>query len=69
MEDIRHFVDLMNEAAGREAVIYEAYDLGLDRNTAYILINIANIHYLDSILEGDDREIFEGALELLLKYV
>jgi hypothetical protein len=69
VEDIRHFVDLMNEALGKEMVIYEAYDLGLDRNTAYILLNIANIHYLDSILEGDDREIFESALELLLKYV
>jgi hypothetical protein len=69
VEDIKHFVDLMNEAMGREIVIYEAYDLGLDRNTAYILLNIVNVHYLDSILEGEDREIFEGALELLLKYI
>jgi len=69
LEDIAYFVEMLNEALGREIVYYEAYDLGLDRDTAYIIINIANLHYLESVLEGRDREIFEEAVELLRRYV
>ncbi|WP_297463648.1 hypothetical protein [Thermococcus sp.] len=69
VEEIKYFVDMLNEALGRQMVHYEAYDLGLDRNTAYIILNLASLHYLDSILEGKDREVFEEAVELLMKYL
>ncbi|ASJ06915.1 hypothetical protein [Thermococcus pacificus] len=69
VEDIAYFVEMLNEALGEERVYYEAYDLGLDRNTAYIILNIANLHYLESVLDGRDREIFEEAVELLMRYV
>jgi len=69
VEEISYFVEMLNEALGEERVYYDAYSLGLDRNTAYIIIDIASLHYLDSILEGKDREVFEEAVELLMKYV
>ena len=69
VDDIAYFVDMLNEALGREMVFYEAYALGLDRNTAYIILNVASIHYLDSILEGKDREIFEEAVHSLMRYI
>ncbi len=69
VEEINYFVEMLNEALGREVVYYEAYDLGLDRDTAYIILNIANLHYLESVLEGEDQKIFEEAVELLMKYV
>ncbi|WP_297477918.1 hypothetical protein [Thermococcus sp.] len=69
VEEINYFVEMLNEALGEERVYYDAYSLGLDRNTAYIILDLASLHYLDSILEGRDREIFEEAVELLMKYV
>ncbi len=69
VEDIANYVDLMNEALGEERVYYDAYSLGLDRNTAYLILNIVALTYLEGVLDGEDREIFEGAAELLLKYL
>ncbi|HDZ35897.1 MAG TPA: hypothetical protein ENH81_03150 [Thermococcus sp.] len=69
VEDIAYFVEMLNEALGREMVFYEAYDLGLDRDTAYVIINIANLHYLESVLDGQDREIFEDAVKILMRYI
>lgn len=69
VEDIANFVDLINDALGREVVVYDAYSLGLDRNTAYLIMNLVNLQYLDGILEGSDREIFERSVELLLQYL
>ncbi|ACS33829.1 hypothetical protein [Thermococcus gammatolerans] len=69
VEDIANYVDLMNEALGEERVYYDAYSLGLDRNTAYIILNLVSLNYLESVLEGKDREIFEEAVGLLLKYL
>jgi len=69
VEEINYFVEMLNEALGEERVYYDAYSLGLDRNTAYVILNLASLHYLDSILEGRDREIFEEAVELLMRYV
>ncbi len=69
VEEINYFVEMLNEALGEERVYYDAYSLGLDRNTAYVILNLASLHYLDSILEGRDREIFEEAVDLLMRYV
>ena len=69
VEDIAYFVEMLNDALGREIVYYEAYDLGLDRNTAYIILNLVSLHYLESVLDGRDREIFEEAVELLMRYL
>ena len=69
VEEINYFVEMLNEALGEERVYYDAYSLGLDRNTAYIIIDIVNLHYLESVLEDDDREIFEGAVQILMKYL
>ncbi|WP_297419810.1 hypothetical protein [Thermococcus sp.] len=69
VEEINYFVEALNETLGGEMVYYEAYSLGLDRNTAYVILNIANLHYLDGILEGRDREVFEEAVGILMKYV
>ncbi|ASJ00683.1 hypothetical protein [Thermococcus gorgonarius] len=69
VEDIAYFADLINDALGKEIVVYDAYDLGLDRNTAYIILNLVNLQYLDGILDGEDREIFERSVELLLQYI
>ena len=69
VEDIANYVDLMNDALGEERVYYDAYSLGLDRNTAYLILNIVALTYLEDVLDGEDREIFEGAVGLLLKYL
>ncbi len=69
VEDIANYVDLMNDALGEERVYYDAYSLGLDRNTAYLILNIVALTYLEGVLDGEDREIFEGAVGLLLKYL
>jgi len=69
VEDIAYFVEMLNEALGREMVFCEAYGLGLDRDTAYVIINIANLHYLESVLDGQDREIFEDAVKILMRYI
>ncbi|NJE46440.1 hypothetical protein E3E35_03215 [Thermococcus sp. GR7] len=69
VEDIAYFVEMLNEALGREIVFYEAYDLGLDRDTAYIILNLVSLHYLESVLDGKNREIFEEAVQMLMKYI
>ncbi|CAB49914.1 hypothetical protein [Pyrococcus abyssi] len=68
-EDIKYFVDLMNEALGEERVYYEAYDLGLNRGEAYVVINLFALEYLDHVVDVDDREAFEWALNTLMKYL
>ncbi|WP_048149852.1 hypothetical protein [Thermococcus sp. AM4] len=69
VEDIANYVDLMNGALGEERVYYDAYSLGLDRGTAYIILNLVSLNYLEGVLEGKDREVFEEAVGLLLKYL
>ncbi|WP_297499696.1 hypothetical protein [Thermococcus sp.] len=69
VEEINYFVEMLNDALGEERIYYDAYRLGLDRNTAYIILNIASVHYLETILEGRDRELFEEAIGTLLKYL
>ncbi|WP_048058344.1 hypothetical protein [Pyrococcus yayanosii] len=69
VEDIRYFVDIMNEALGEERVYYDAYDLGLDRNEAYMIINLRALQYLDHVVDVEDREAFEWALNTLMKYL
>jgi len=69
VEEINYFVEMLNEALGEERVYYDAYSLGLDRNTAYIILNLVSLKYLESILEGEDREVFEEAIQALLKYI
>jgi hypothetical protein len=69
VEEINYFVEMLNEALGEERVYYDAYSLGLDRNTAYIILDVKAIHYLETVLDGKDRELFEEAVEVLLKYV
>ncbi|AFK22426.1 hypothetical protein Py04_0834 [Pyrococcus sp. ST04] len=69
VEDIKYFVDLMNEALGEERVYYDAYDLGLKRGEAYIVINLRALQYLDNVIDVEDREAFEWALNTLMKYV
>ena len=68
VEEINYFVEMLNEALGEERVYYDAYFLGLDRNTAYIIINLVALNYLESVLEGKDKEVFEEAVSVLLKY-
>jgi hypothetical protein len=69
VEEINYFVEMMNEALGREIVYYDAYSFGLDRNTAYIILNLVSLNYLEGVLDGSDKEIFERAVEILLKYL
>ncbi|AEC52593.1 hypothetical protein PNA2_1678 [Pyrococcus sp. NA2] len=69
VDDIKYFVDLMNEALGEEIVYYEAYDLGLERGEAYIIINLLALEYLDHVIDVEDRDAFEWALNTLMKYL
>jgi len=69
VEEINYFVEMLNEALGEERVYYDAYSLGLDRNTAYVILDLVALNYLESVLDGKDREIFEEAVGVLLKYV
>ena len=69
VEEINYFVEMLNEALGEERVYYDAYSLGLDRNTAYIILDLVALNYLESVLDGKDREIFEEAVGVLLKYI
>ncbi|AAL81041.1 hypothetical protein PFDSM3638_04585 [Pyrococcus furiosus DSM 3638] len=69
VEDIKYFVDLMNESLGEERVYYDAYDLGLERGEAYIVINLRSLQYLDHVVDVEDREAFEWALSTLMKYI
>ena len=59
----------MNEALGEERVYYDAYDLGLRRGEAYLVINLRALQYLDHVIDVDDRDAFEWALNTLMKYV
>ncbi|ASJ16599.1 hypothetical protein A3L04_05710 [Thermococcus chitonophagus] len=69
VEDIKYFVDLINEALGEERVYYDAYDLGLKRGEAYLVINLRALQYLDHVIDVDDRDAFEWALNTLMKYI
>jgi hypothetical protein len=69
VEEINAYVELMNEALGEKRVFYDAYSLGLDRNTAYIIIDVHALHYLAGILEGEEKELLDEAAEVLLKYI
>ncbi|AIU70321.1 hypothetical protein TEU_08245 [Thermococcus eurythermalis] len=69
VEEINYFVEMLNEALGEERVYYDAYSLGLDRNTAYIILNLVALNYLEGILDGRDKELFEEAVDVLLKYI
>lgn len=69
VEEINYFVEMLNEALGEERVYYDAYSLGLDRNTAYIILNLVALNYLEGILDGREKELFEEAVDVLLKYI
>ena len=69
VEEISYFIEMLNEALGREIVFYEAYDLGLNRNEAYLILNIKALHYLDRVVDVEDRGVLEEAVRLLMKYV
>jgi len=69
VEEISYFIEMLNEALGREIVFYEAYDLGLNRNEAYLILNIKALHYLDRVVDVEDREVLDEAVRLLMKYV
>ncbi|USS40390.1 hypothetical protein NF865_08770 [Thermococcus aggregans] len=68
-DEINYFVKMLNEALGEERVYYEAYDLGLDRDEAYIILNIKGLYYLENVVDAEDRHILEEAVSLLMKYV
>ncbi|WP_048151960.1 hypothetical protein [Palaeococcus ferrophilus] len=68
-EEIKYFVGLLNEELGEEMVYYEAYDLGLDRDEAYIILNVSALHYLDHVVDAEDRDVFEEAVALLMEYI
>ncbi|WP_457753542.1 hypothetical protein [Thermococcus sp.] len=69
VEEIDYFIRMLNEALEREIVFYEAYDLGLNRDEAYLILNIKALHYLDRVVDAEDREVLEEAVRLLMKYV
>ena len=69
VEEINYFVEMLNEALGEERVYYDAYSLGLDTNTAYIILDLVALNYLESVLDGKDRELFQEAVSVLLKYI
>ena len=69
VEEISYFIEMLNEALGREIVFYEAYDLGLNRNEAYLILNIKALHYLDRVVDVEDRGVLEEAVRLLMKCV
>ena len=69
VDDVKYFVDLTNEALGEERVYYEAYDLGLKRGEAYLIINLLALEYLDHVIDVEDREAFDWALNMLMKYL
>jgi hypothetical protein len=69
VEEINAYVEMMNEALGEKRVFYDAYSLGLDRNTAYIIIDVHALHYLAGILEGEEKELLDEAAEVLLRYI
>jgi hypothetical protein len=68
-DEINYFIEMLNEALGEERVYYEAYDLGLDRNEAYIILNIKGLYYLEHVVDAEDRHVLEEAVSLLMKYV
>jgi len=69
VKETDYFIEMLNEALGREIVFYEAYDLGLSRNEAYLILNIKALHYLDRVVDAEDRKVLEEAVGLLMKYV
>ncbi len=69
VEEINYFVEMLNEALGRDIVFYDAYALGLDRGQAYIIINLRALQYLEHVIDAEDREIFEDALGVLMRYI
>ncbi|MCD6558369.1 MAG: hypothetical protein J7K57_00575 [Palaeococcus sp.] len=68
-EEIAYFVKMMNEELGVDLVFYEAYDLGLNRNDAYLIINVKALNYLEHVVDAEDREIFEDAVRLLMALI
>ena len=69
VEEINYFVEMTNEALGRDIVFYDSYALGLDRNQAYIILNLKALQYLEHVVDAEDREVFEDALGMLMKYI
>ncbi|NJE25515.1 hypothetical protein E3E22_02540 [Thermococcus sp. MV5] len=67
--EINYFVEMLNDALGKELVYYEAYGLGLERNEAYIVLNIKGLYYLENVVDMEDRSILDEAVSLLMKYV
>lgn len=68
-DEIDYFVKMLNEALGEERVFYEAYDLGLDRSEAYVILNIKALHYLERVIDENDKESLDEAVRLLIKYI
>ncbi|AIF69651.1 hypothetical protein PAP_06265 [Palaeococcus pacificus DY20341] len=68
-DEIAHFVKMINMALGEERVFYDAYELGLGRGEAYLIINIKALHYLDHVVDAEDRDVFEEAVQLLMEYL
>ncbi|USG99365.1 hypothetical protein K1720_07455 [Thermococcus argininiproducens] len=67
--EINYFVEMLNDALGEELVYYEAYGLGLERNEAYIILNIKGLYYLENVIDMEDRSILDEAVSLLMKYM
>ena len=67
--EINYFIGMLNEALGKDMVFYDAYALGLDRGQAYIIVNLRALQYLEHVVDAEDREIFEGAVGTLLRYI
>ncbi|WP_461866901.1 hypothetical protein [Thermococcus sp.] len=69
VEEINYFVEMLNKALGRDMVFYDAYALGLDRGQAYIIVNLRALQYLEHVVDAEDREIFEDAIAVLMRYI
>jgi len=68
-DEINYFVEMLNDALGEHRVYYEAHDLGLERNEAYVILNIKGLYYLENVVDGEDRHVLDEVVSILTKYM
>ena len=69
VDDIEAAVERVNETFGEEVLRYDAHELGLKKNQAYMVIDVAALYYLESVVEPEEEEALYDATKKLSKWL
>ncbi len=69
VEEIKEAIEAVNSAIGSDFLRYDAYDLGLNVNQAYIILDIAALYYLEGAVSQSERDLLYDLTERLTRWI